>query len=444
MIRGVSNLVKRATVALEEPVWFVSAAIVFRLGLEIGYRYFVNPLFDYHGFALDVDWIKYAESWFIYLLLILASPKCLRKTSDFLMVYLLFYVLAPLLVFYALANASREHLYIVLTCVFLVAVFRRGRPIRLPIIVGGSVIGYVMLLAGVFAVTLWMIYSGGLSFFNLDFRKVYDFRGEVGEVINQGYMAYLNTWAMKVFGPMLLAVALWTRNYILAVLVVGLHIIWFGISAHKAALFYPFLVVFVWIWFRNSRALALIPLGMVIVVCLSFSIYLVWENVLVSSLLIRRVFFVPPFLIFTYYDFFSDNQFVYWASSITSAWIEYPYDMVPAKVIGAYLGTDAHANNSFLSTGYMHAGVSGVVFYGVLVGFLFRIIDSLSYKGVPPWVAVASLIVPAHALLGSADLPTSILTHGIGVALVVLFLLRSASVRKVYALTARPYQIGAA
>lgn len=111
----------------------------------------------------------------------------------------------------------------------------------------------------------------------------------------------------------------------------------------------------------------------------------------------------------------------HWSSSITASFVDYPYELNPAKLIGSYLGTDSHANNSFLSTGYMHAGIPGVILYGILVGLLFRLIDSLSNKFVTPWVAVAVIIVPSQALLTSADLPTTLLTHGLGIALVILF-----------------------
>jgi len=239
-------------------------------------------------------------------------------------------------------------------------------------------------------------------------------------------MGYLNVWATKIFGPVLLALALWRKNYLLAGFVFGLHVIWFGISSHKSVLFYPFLVTFLWVWFRKTRALSLIPLSMSLVVTATFLFYIFYEEIFLGSMFIRRVFFVPAKLTFDYYEFFSINPFVYWSNSITSYFIDYPYTMNTALLIGDYLGTEANANNSFLATGYSHAGIPGMIFYGVLVGLLFRLIDSLARNGVPVWVAVATMIVPSQALLTSADLPTALLTHGIGMSLVILFLLRSA------------------
>lgn len=416
----------RILLAFESTKWVIIFAILFRVVLEISYQYFVNPIFEYAGFVLDVDYLKYFESWFIWMYLVATFPKVFLKASDYLMAYLLFSFLTPLLVFYGLSNANREHLYIVSLGVLLIGLFRVGRPFRLPLIRHGRVLGYIIAALSAAAVTAWMVMSGGLNYFNLDLTRVYEFRRDVGEVINQGLMGYIIFWASNVFGPTLLAVSLWKKKYWFAFLIFGLHIIWFGISSHKGVLFYPFLVMFLWLWFRSSKALALIPMAMASAVLLSFLAYVVYADTWLGSLFIRRVFFVPSFLTFTYYEFFSLYDFVYWSSSITSSFIDYPYELNPAKEIGAYLGTDSHANNSFLSTGYMHAGIPGVMFYGILVGLLFRLVDSLTFKGVPPWVAVASLIVPFQSLLTSADLPTALLTHGIGMSILILFLLRSA------------------
>jgi hypothetical protein len=128
-----------------------------------------------------------------------------------------------------------------------------------------------------------------------------------------------------------------------------------------------------------------------------------------------------------YYEFFSQNQWVFWSNSFASQFINYPYDLNPAQLIGSYMGTGSHANNSFLATGYMHAGTAGIVAYSIFVGFLFRVIDSLAHKGLPPWVAVASILIPSQSLLVGADLPAALLTHGIGASVLILFLLRSTS-----------------
>lgn len=411
--------------SLESRTAFVLCGMLFRSSLEIAYVLFVNPLYEYRGFTLEVDPVKYLESWSLYLVCLVVLPRVFQRASDFFMALLLFSVLTPLLTLYGLSGASRNHLYIVLGGVALIELFRRGPPLKLPLIRGSRAIALGLLIFGALGVSAWMVASGGLRFFNLDLRQVYEFREQSGSVINQGVMAYVNTWATKVFGPLLLAVFLWRKRLLLAAAVVGLHVLWFGITAHKAVLFYPMLTIFLWFWFRNTRALSLLSIGMLIAVSGSLAAYLLLDHILTASLFIRRVFFVPSSLTFAYYEFFSENDRIFWTNSLLSWYSVYPYDVNPAELIGRYLGTESHANNSFLATGYMHGGAVGTGVYCVLVGLIFRLIDSLANKGVPSWVAVSALIVPTRSLLVSADLPTALLTHGIGIAVLFLLLLRS-------------------
>lgn len=413
--------------SLEDAKWFIVIAMVFRGLLDLVYLLFINPVFSYSGFFLDVCLLKYIESWLVLVLLVAMFPKKLSKPSDFLMTFIFFSLLVPLLAFYALSNASRDGLYVVLVSMVLIVVFRSGKPFFIPLFTAGPIIAYSILSIGIFAVTVLMIKSGGLAFFNLNLMRVYEFRSDVGEVINRGVMGYLNVWAQKVFGPIVLAVALWKKKYSLALAVFGLHVLWFGISSQKSVLFYPLVIFFLWFGFQRSRALALVPLGMSILILMGFLSYLFFSDIILGSLFIRRVFFLPSLLAFAYYDFFSQNQLVYWSNSITSSFIQYPYNLKPPELICSYaLGKECHANVSFLSTGYMHAGILGTIIYGILVGLIFRCIDSLANKGIPPWLAVASVIVPTLALVTSSDLPTALLTHGLGVAIIILFLLRSA------------------
>ncbi|WP_163575254.1 hypothetical protein [Halomonas faecis] len=409
---------------LERRSWFFAAGFLLWVSLDFGYRFFVSKNYDYAGFAAEISYAKYLEGVLIYLLVLFFSPNLLKVPSDYFVAFLVFGLICPLLVFYGLANQEREHLYIVLFGFFIVNFVRKGRIVKLFVLREGYWLAVSGVLLLTFLISLWFFVSGGVRYFNLDLTQVYEFRRGAGEIINTGVMAYLNVWLYKVLGPSLLAIALWKGRFFLAVLVLFLHLYWFGVSAHKAVLFYPFLVVFLWFWFRRSRALFIIPIAMsaLVISTLMLAIFVGFD--FPASLFIRRAFFVIANNVFDYYEFFSANEHVYWSNSVLSRFIEYPYDLNPADTIGRYRGTDSHVNNSFLSTGFMHAGIWGVVFYGVLAGLLFRLIDSFGAYGVPVWVAVAILIVPSRSLLLSADLPTALLTHGIGVGVLILFLLR--------------------
>ncbi len=411
---------------IDNRVAFLISAVVFKLLLEVSYIDFVIPVYEYVGYTLNINDTKYLESWIIFLAFCCFLPVRIERATDFLIAYLMFAFFCPLLVEFSLADKPRVPVYLVALSTILILGFRSGQSIRFPLVRHGPRIALLIIYGGIVIVTAWFIASGGLRYFNLNLDAVYQFRRAVGELLDQGLMGYLNSWAIKVFGAAALTLSLWKSRYFLSFLIVVLHIFWFGVSSQKTVLFHPVLVIFVWLWFRYSKALALLPIGMSILIGISYLLYLENEELLVvGSLTINRVFFVPADLTFVYYEFFSKNQFVFWSNSLTSSFIDYPYTISePARVIGAYLGGEAHANNTFLATGYMHAGLAGVVVYGALVGMIFRLIDSLSNEGIPSWVAISMIIVPAQALLTSADLPTAILTHGLGISVVLIFLLR--------------------
>ena len=251
---------------LEKKYIFIFSSILFKIILEYTYINFVNPIYAYSGFVLDISFIKYFEGWLIYLLFLSFTPHILEKTSDFIINNLLFSFLTPLLVFYSLSNAVREHLYIVLGGILIIYLFRIGKKIKLPYIKHGHTYAYLLCFLSVVSTSLWLVFSGGLNFFNLDFSRVYEFRRDVGEVINIGLMGYLNTWAFKVFGPFLLIVFLSSRMYFFASLVFLLHLFWFGVSSHKAVLFVPFVIIFIYMWFRNNKGLSIIPISLTLVI----------------------------------------------------------------------------------------------------------------------------------------------------------------------------------
>ena len=410
---------------LENKYLFIFSGILFKFILEYTYIHFVNPVYAYAGFNLDINLIKYLEGWLIYFFFLSFTPHRIIKTSDFVINMLFFSFLSPLLVFYSLSNAVKIYLYLILIGVFIIYALRNGKKFKFPILQNGHFYSCSLCILSIIIVSLWLIFSGGLNFFNLDFTRVYEFRPDVKAVINEGLLGYLNSWTFKVFGPFLLVIFLYSRLYFFASLVFLIHIFWFGISSSKSVLFYPFLILFVYACFKNNKGSSIIPIFFTLVILISYLFFIMFDVIRPGSLFIRRVFFVPSFLTFTYYEFFSSEGYIFWSNSITSKFIEYPYDLGVPRVIGDYLGTNSNANNSFLSTGYMHAGIFGIIFYSIIFAFIMRLYDSLDYDPKFIWVSIAIIIIPIRSMITDSDLPTALLTKGVAISLIILFLSRN-------------------
>jgi hypothetical protein len=410
---------------VEGRAWLYGLGVVFRVVLELSYQDFVVPWYEGVGFTMVDNAEKYTESWVLYVGLLLLLPARTRRPSDFLICLTFFAYLAPLLVFYGFADQSRWALYCVLAQYAILSLVRGGRPIRVPVVKDGPAVASGVAITGVVVATTWMIAAGGLATFNLNLDAVYEFREEAGNAINVGVLSYIVVWVPAVCGPLLLMRALRDRHRTLALGIVLLHVFWFGITSHKAVLFFPALVVFLHALFKRSRALSLVPLGMSLVVMSSLISYYATESLFLSGMLVRRVFFIPSHLTFTYFEFFEQNPFVYWSNSFLSPLVSYPYEDSVPRLIGNYLGeSNAWANNSFFSTGYMHAGFLGVVMYGLVAGAVLKIVDSLVTAAVPLWMSLSIVIVPFFTLVTGADLTTALLTHGLGFAIFMLYLMK--------------------
>ena len=73
-----------------------------------------------------------------------------------------------------------------------------------------------------------MFHKTGLRSFNLNFYEVYDIRRDVGAKLNQGLNAYILSWAVKIFGPLLLITCLEKRKYFICsfIFLLFLFLVW--------------------------------------------------------------------------------------------------------------------------------------------------------------------------------------------------------------------------
>lgn len=404
-------------------VLFTVTLLIFRIFLDILYASVIARYWEYMGFVFDLNSIKFIESYCIFFILTLSLKYRAKKPSHVYLLVMFIGVIAPLLSMYGLADQSRETVYFVVLGYFLVFLFSKGKPFYIPQLKKASWIGIFIAFVSVIFVMSWFLFRGGLSYFNLDLTKVYAYRRMASSSFNVGLMIYYNTWAVKVFSIALFSYFLYKHCYKSALIIFMLQILFFSMTGHKSTLFYPFIILFFYRYFKKSNQLSRIPTAICFIWAVSYGLYILFDFRLFLSLFVRRTFFVIAKNTFDYYTYFSINPKVFWSNSILSKFLTYPYHVNPALLIGQWRSTDSHVNNTFLSTGYMHAGLLGIIVYGVLCGLLLRLIDSLSTR-TPLWFSLSITFVPMFSLIMSADLFTALLTHGIAASCIMLWLLR--------------------
>jgi hypothetical protein len=282
---------------------------------------------------------------------------------------------------------------------------------------------------------VWYFISGAASNLNFDFAKVYEYREQNASLTDSGVLSYINVWIYKVFSVFLMSHFLLKKKHSYFVLVCLVQVFFFAVSAHKAVLFFPFLVVGIYIIFAKAKTknLVIIPLVYTSIVFCSYFLAALFDYNLIASMLIRRLFIVPAVTTYEFFYLAYDHGYIFWSNSVLSFLSDYPFDKSLSLVVGdRILGDSASykalgANNGFISMGYVHGGLIGVTVYSLIFGVILKLFDSLSRSGIPVWLILSVSIVPIRDLLISSDLFTVLLTHGLLVTFILLMFYRNKS-----------------
>ncbi|WP_157940010.1 hypothetical protein [Campylobacter blaseri] len=255
----------------------------------------------------------------------------------------------------------------------------------------------------------------------LNFEDVYIHRSSFGASSFSGIFGYLNSWTFKIFSVIFLLWSLEKRNKMLIIISFIFIILLFMFSGHKSTLEALILILFFYFLyiFKNTSSIIIVSFFLLISICIFMGA--VFNNNIFESLIIRRLLIVPAHLNFTYLDFFSNNDYIYWSNSILKSFFTYPYDLEMTHVIGEYLGyPKMGANTGFLASGYAQCGVIGVFSY-TMFGIIIMNIINLLAKSYLKYFYMSMLFIPLLTLYTSSDFFTTLFTHGLLVAILILF-----------------------
>lgn len=342
-------------------------------------------------------------------------------------------VMIPLSSQYGLADAPVTLIYAATGSMALLVIITELHPkIKLP--KPGRGIAYIAVI-GLFGICAyvygWLLFSGGLERLDWDLRAVYKVRAEYIQRLGP-FMGYFIPWQGYVINVYGLLSALRRRSYLLLCLFAVAQLLLFGMTGHKSFLLAPFLVGGVyWVWQRKN-AISLIIIGASMLMLTSYGYFLITGDEFLPSLFVRRLFFVPARLHVLYYDFFSqpEHSFYMLSDSILSSIIKNPYGMPMPRVIAlAYWGREFWPDVGYLGDAYGNFGLLGMFLFSALLGVVLRIVDSVGSR-LPSHFVAAAIAMPAMALTESA-LFTSMLTHGLIPAVVILWIIGALSAYRV-------------
>ena len=404
-----------------DTIWAFLSILLYKIILDLSYYFVISPVWSYARFDLNLNALKLVESYLLLFIVFALMPKSSKKLSNILLWLLVLLSYIPMLTIFAFRDEARIYMYAVTT--FWVAVFLLlyMPSVSLAPLKQSGIIRYSLFVCLGLIVFLMVYKYLGLSF-NFDLTKVYDIRSQYREA-HIPLAGYLFNWMAFVVNPVFFALFIRKRKWFLVALIVLLQVLLFSVTGLKSLLFaLAFVLALMWV-IRRRNPLGYTAIGLSGIVILSMLSYYLIDDLWISSLFTRRVLLVPAQLSFLYYDFFSKNDLVFLSASRLGSSMSYPYPLPPGNLIAeAYYGRPAtNACTGVVGDAYMNFGLIGLALWSVLLTIILKLVDTCS-KRVDLRIGIAAIAMPAITLTNSGLL-TNLLTHGLLLALLLLYLL---------------------
>lgn len=373
-----------------------------------------------------------------------AAPQAISdrgRPSEFFLHLILLLVATPTMALFATGTWDWDFPAITLVSCAIVALAAK---VNLPIgslkLVDTRVASRAFMLA-VATYFIALVALGQMDFATLDFQRIYDARREAARNLPPVF-GYLLPWVSKALIASGMALSLYRRDWVMFLLFAAGAVGIFVFGAYKEPLLHPFIIVVAFV-FAGRRGmllpfLGLAALGAGIVMINSmqlYSEYVAYQEAWfpgggpLTDIILRRGLLLPSLLTGYYIDYFGGEGIPYWwsGSRITLGLMTPPYDVQPPFKIGeVYLNSpQTNANAGWIGMGMANGMWLGVFLYSAALGLILALVDALSRGGNKPLYA-AIFVVPVLALIVSADLFTTLLTHGLLITMAIGFVLRSA------------------
>lgn len=413
----------------------VALAVLYAVILQIVYVKVVSPAFSYMGYTarellltqlLTVNALTVAPAFWM--------PIRLTRPSQLMLwiIYLVAYVPGVLIPVYALDTPPERLLIFSLSLLASMAVF--GLIYALPLLevrtffLNRALFWLAVATAGT-AALLVVIQAFGLPKQLPQLDEIYEVREGYSMLISSGGRLINFSVALlaNVLAPLLIAVGCISRRWWLFLAGVGVELMVFAITGFKSALLASFAIVimFMVVKTHGRRLGPVILLGGSLLVLLSVLVDALISRMLFVSWLVRRFLVTPGLAAGRFFEYFSANEFALLGHSILSPFVTTPYVLTPPYLVGkAYEGRLFSANANFWADGFANFGVVGIILATIVIALIAYLFDSIANRrsAAQRTIITLLLVLPAITFSNSAAL-TSLLTHGVGLLLLLVWLM---------------------
>jgi len=369
--------------------------LIYKATFDIYYACAVYPVYSYEGYTYDFLLYKFVISYVILIVLYKLFPHDEIKPSSVSLSLILLIYIIPILSCYSLGSYPTEYLLFVLmgflTISCTIKILPKPKIKEFSLNAKSLYIACVVVLISALLATVARY--GVPSFAALSFSDVYTIR-ESNLDKSSMLLEYLSSWSIYSVAPFLMLIYLEKKQYINLFLVLAFFSILYLILAAKGIFFLPLLIFFLFYSLRRRRFFLYFTLSIVSLLLIDMYLFYKTGNFYILFF-IQRIFFDPILGSTRYYDFFSNNEFVYLSDSIFKWFIDYPYSEPIPSLIGylQYASYSWNNVNFYMDDAYMHFGVAGIFIFSGLLALLMIVTDSLYFKRPSLVVLIFSVLI---------------------------------------------------
>ena len=413
--------------------WAVLGSATYTVVFHAVYALVIAPTFAYDGsFFAPVSALALVIAGAAAVLPSAWLPSRLTRPSQIALwlIYLIGYIPSSLVMYYVLEADLPE--LAPFTLVLLAGMAILGAMDRVTrtywiVPVHTSVAGFSRFLAIAAIATIgYIAVTVGINFQLPDVLDVYDTRATFGDAVGASgtILAYIVVWSVNVVGPLLIAIGLRRRRLLLVGLGIVLELVIYGITGFKTALFSAVLVVGLVVLLsarpRPSAAwLAWVTAALMIAVSVTDRLN---GSIVATSIFVRRVIEVPALVTPRYFDYFSDHETYNLAHSFLRSWLRPPSQLSPPELIGSlYFDVATWANGGIWADAFANFGFAGVPLFAAILGGVFWLLDVVADR--TDLAITGSVAGILGVILTNTALFTTLVSHGLGLAILVFALL---------------------
>lgn len=386
--------------------------LIYKLLLDIAYP-MINSTFLYlWKNPIYFNLLKYIESLILFLFLTKKMLKIKNETVKDLLIILYTLNFIPITTIYSFLNLNRKIMYIFfISYLFLIYIIKMPVKNKKKISINTNILGLITLIIGIILVLhLYNTFGKPNIIEAFHYKKLYAIR-EKNQL--KGIYKYIFYNYIYLGIPLILITI---KNKFKHFFVVIIILVMYIYIPRKIILTY--LIVYYLIYFCKGILYRRL--------CYFYIIFLMLGIITKNILLIGmsdRVFYLPAYLSFIYWEFFKDRPFNYFAGSkigyvLSSKNI---YGSYTHKISNVFWGTNMNANANFIASAYAEGGTIVIIISLIILAFILITVKKITRNLKSENKKIIYMLLLVNILiLTNGPIWTLFLTNGLFIVLLLL------------------------